>query len=62
VRSPSAEESYGAIAKRDIPAGTVLCFVEGVLFNKPFEHTGAKHIRLNVVPITNNSDIDISDF
>jgi hypothetical protein len=62
VRSPSAEENYGAIAKRDIPAGTVLCFVEGVLFNKPIEHAGAKHIRLNVVPITDNSYIDISDF
>jgi hypothetical protein len=47
VRSPSAEENYGAIAKRDIPAVVpVLFFEEVLLFNIPFEHVGAKHIRL----------------
>jgi hypothetical protein len=64
VRSPSVDENYGAIAKRDIPViGTVLCFVDGVYFSRPFEHhVGAKQIRVNMVPISDSSYLDISDF
>ncbi len=61
VRSPSVDENYGAIAKRDIPAGTVLCFVEGVYFNRP-SFQCAKHIRVNTIQVTDSSCVDISDF
>jgi hypothetical protein len=62
VKSPSVDENYGAIAKRDIPVGTVLCFVEGVYFSRPIEYVGAKQIRVNMVPISDSSYLDISDF
>jgi hypothetical protein len=42
--------------------GTVLCFVEGVYFSRPFEHVGAKQIRVNMIPISDSSYLDISYF
>ncbi len=57
----SVDENYGAIAKRDIPAGTVLCFVEGVYFNRP-SFQCAKHTRVNMIQVTDSSCVDMSDF
>ena len=63
VKSPSALESYGVIAKRDILADTILCFVESVYVeNNNVDCIQTKFQRMNTVPITGNSHLDMSDF